>query len=331
MRTKLKRLIWAILLVAFALGSQAQSIDLTVMADNAQVHGVSVTVQYKGPLREAGETNNEGYLRLDLQRLLGQRVPDRDAVTLSFRKQGFDPVNRLFTVGTSSALSVSMTSRTAAASQLTQADQTALAPLRNLGTNGPLLLLPYELKGIAEPDQVNQRLRASLERRIVTYVQSVAGARTAELGVRLVGVAGSRDVSQMQAYGRYSNVLAVIGGEAKTPRGGSMQIESMYVIIPKLQAFEPPVAYVDEFVTEGEINSAALHRRLKRAWGRLTVLALAMRDINAAPAAPGSERKAALVKVRQYLGAEQSSGGPNSDEYLKEIKDLLTYLDREIK
>jgi len=331
MRTKLKRLLWFTLLGVFALGSQAQTIELTVMADNARVPGVSVTVQYKGPLREAGETDSQGQLSLDLQGKLGQRVAERDAVTLSFRKLGFDPVNRLFTVGTSSALAVPMTSRSAVASQLTQADQTALEPLRNLGANGPLLLLPYELNGIAEPDQVNRRLRASLERRIVTYVQSVAGARTAELGVRLVVVAGSRDVSQMQAYGRYSNVLAVIGGEAKPPRGGKMQIESKYLIIPKLQEFEAPVAYVDEFVTEGEINSAALHRQLKRAWGRLTVLALAIRDINAAPAAPGSERKAALVKVRQYLGAERSSGGPNSDEYLKEIEELLTYLDREIR
>lgn len=319
-------------LACAALPSWAQALTASVTSGSAPLAGVGVTVEFRGDRRPAGASGTDGRVSINLTTLFGRPVPQREGIALSFTKPGFNPVNKtIFIAGAANELQVPMLADGSNLA-LSKVEQDSLKDYRTTTGTGPLMLLPYQLPGIPAGGQLNEQLRRSLERKIVTHVQSATGAAVSGLALRLLPIDGAHDLARMQAYGSYVNALAVVGGSGEKTADGRLLVSSSYVIIPKTGNFQPPIAFVDDSLAAGDIvDTPSLQKALKSYWGRVTLVAIAIRDINAAPAAPGAERKAALTRVRQYLFAEKTTAGQNNNDYIPQIVELIALLDKEIQ
>lgn len=213
-------------------------------------------------------------------------------------------------------------------------EQEKLRKALGTGARGPLFLVPYELPvtaaGLA-PETANERLRANLERVIVTYVQSTARINTGGvISLTLLPIDVGKEVGRLQTYGTQLNALAIITGygNLEGERGQEqMLVSSTYVVVPQVSSLDSPIFYVDDALPAGQLASPRLWEHLSKLWGRSTVLALGMREFRDAQASNNRDK---LRQIRTYLQAERASAGPGNEQLLVQLNALLALVDKEL-
>jgi hypothetical protein len=218
---------------------------------------------------------------------------------------------------------------------LEPAERERLDRLVRGGARGPLFLVPYDLPSEAAnlgASASTERLRANLERAIVTHVQSNPLISTGgAIGLSLLPLNAVKDVARLKSYGTHLKALAVITGfGALEDTGGRKQIvmSSTYVVVPTVAPLDSFVIYVDDTLPADQLASPRLQERLSKLWGRTTVLALGIHEFRDAKAGGDQTR---LRRVRDYLRAERAGAGPGNDQFLAQLNRLIALLDQEIR
>ncbi|MCE9660443.1 MAG: hypothetical protein K8R60_18100 [Burkholderiales bacterium] len=320
-------------LLAWPGGAGAQVVKGAVQALSGPVAGASLSTELNGERRAGGSTDGAGAFGVDLATLYSRSVPGSADLLLQFSAPGFVTTVRSMRVSQAAAapLAVTMVPE-GGGSALSAADQQKLAAFVNpaVGSGGALMLVPYDLPQELASPRLSERLRFNIERFVVTYVQTALGSEAPSLAVRLMPLDGAHDQDRLRAVGRHVNALAIVSGNGDRVGAGELAMSSSFVIPPQAGPVKPMVAFVDDRIDAAQLSSPELHRRLNRLWGRATILAMAARDLNAAPAS-GPTRVEALKRVRSYLVAERATTGPRNSEFVPEIDALLATIAREVK
>lgn len=303
-------------------------------ADGAPVAAVKVAAELRGVNRDAGTTDAEGRFRIDPSSLFGVQRRIGEPFMLFFSKSGFLTVSRQLQIGaTPTEIRATLTPESEAV--LEPAERERLDRLVRGGARGPLFLVPYDLPAEAanlSAAASTERLRANLERAIVTHVQSNSLISTGgAVGLSLLPLDAVKDVARLKSYGAHLKALAVITGfGALEDSGGRKQIvmSSTYVVVPTIASIDSFVIYVDDTLPADQLASPRLQERLSKLWGRTTVLALGMNEFRDARAAGDQAR---LRRVREYLRAERAGAGPGNDQFVTQLNRLIALLDREIR
>lgn len=333
-----RRLIACAVAALAALPAAAQTVRGVVRAEGKPLADVQVRVELDGRSRTAAAADAQGRYAIDLAALFGAPARPAGDLALRFDKPGFKPLARVLRVAEAAArpLEVALLPESGK-STLAPEEEKKLEPLVTRVGTGPLVLVPYDLPADAfdtTAERLNERLRANLERLILTHVQAALhGVDTSGLALKLLPVAGARDAAQLRAYGQFVNALAVVSGSGdKAPDGADVLVSSSYVIIPRTDAFQPPLVFVDDRVRANLLTSPELHRHLSKLWGRITVLAVAVRDLKEAGAIEDvAQRRAVQQRVRGYLVAERAAAGPGNEQLLPALNDLIAQIDKELR
>jgi len=327
------RAVLALWLAGAALAAAAQQVSGTVRSSQAPLPGALVQAEVDGTRRSAGTTGADGSFSFDLRTVFGRNIAPTSDLLVHVSLAGFTPEARLSRVAEASAQPLQIVLRpSGGGSVLSQAERDKLAAFVTVGRTGPLMLVPYDLPAMPGDPNLNERLRSNIERLIVTYVQSVLGSGSGDLALRLLPVEGQRDIAKLRDLGQHVNALAIVSGSGERAAGSdTFMVTSTYVIIPQTTSFQPPTVFVDDQIPADKLGRTELHKQLSRLWGRVTVLAMAVRDYNAAPAGPPPARKEALKRIRDYLTDERAGAGPGNTQFLAEINTLIAQIDQEVK
>ena len=324
------------LLACCTAGALAQIVKGTVRGGATTVAGVLIRVEVDGARRDAGTTDAGGRFTIDLKSVFNRSIAPGADLALQFSFSGFTTEARLMRVSdaTARSIEVALTPLTGS-TVLSPADLQKLAPFVTPVGTGPLMLVPYDLPadGLNIPaTRLNEKLRFNIERLIVTHAQSALGSGATGLALKLLPLEGPHDIEQLRAYGVHLKALAVVSGNGERTAGNNeVVVTSNYVIIPHTDSFQPPTVFVDDRIAADQLGSPELHKHLSRLWGRVTLLAMAVRDLNAAPPPSSPERSNALKRVRGYLITERASAGPGSSQFLPEINVLIAQIDKELQ
>jgi hypothetical protein len=314
--------------------ANAQRVLGSVRAADAPVPGTVIGVELDGQHRAGPPSDADGAFVLDLKQLYARNVSGNSDLLLQFSAPGFVSSARSMRVSHASAAPLAVTLLPdSGGSALSADDQQKLAPFVNPSGSGALMLVPYDLPTDLSTPRLTERLRFNIERLVVTYVQAALGIKAPTLSVRLMPLDGAHDQDRLRAVGRHVNALAVVSGNGDRTSANELAVSSSYVIPPQNGPVKPLVAFVDDRVPTAQLASPELHRQLNRLWGRVTILAMAVRDLNAAPpsSSAGTARADALKRVRAYLVAERANTGPRNAEFIGEMDALLALIAREVK
>ena len=324
------------LLACCTVGAWGQTIQGTVRGGSAPVAGALVRIEVDGARRDAGSTDSTGKFTIDLRSTFGRSVAPGADVTLQFSQPSFRTEARLMRVADATAkpIDIALTALTGS-SALSAADLQRLAPFVTPVGTGPLMLVPYDLPadGLNIPvARLNEKLRFNIERLIVTHAQSALGSGATGLAVKMLPLEGAHDIDQLRAYGAHLKALAIVSGNGeRTGTTNEVLVTSSYVIIPQTQAFQPPTVFVDDRISADQLGSPELHKHLSALWGRVTLLAMAVRDLNAASPTASPQRNDALKRVRSYLMTERAGAGPGNAQFIPEINVLIAQIDKELR
>jgi hypothetical protein len=309
----------------------AQQVTGVVRTGAASFVGASVGVEVDGVARSGPPSDRGGAFVLDLAALYGRSIAGSSDLLLKVTAPGFVPLFRSLRVAQAAAqpLAIGLLPDSGGAA-LSAQDQRKLAPFVNPSGSGSLMLVPYDLPPDLANPRLVERLRFNIESLVITYVQAALHSQTPDLAVRLLPLDGQLDQERLRAVGRHVNALAVVSGNGERVTPGEVLMSSSYVMPPQTGPAKPLVAFVDDRIPAAALASPELHRQLNRLWGRATILAMAVRDLNAAPA-PAAARREALLRVRSVLVAERANIGPRHPEFGTEIDALLAIIARELK
>lgn len=310
--------------------ASAQQILGTVRGGAGPIAGASIGVEVNGVARSGPGSSANGSFALDLTQLYARSVPGSADLLLQFSAPGHFTQARSMRVAQAAAapLTIALLADSGGGT-LSADDQQKLAPFVNASGSNALMLMPYDLPADLSTPKLAERLRFNIERLVVTYVQGAWVADPPSVAVRLMPLSGAQDQDRLRAIGRHVNALAVVSGNGERVTANDLAISSSYVIPPQTGPVKPLVAFVDDRIPASQLSSPELHRQLNRLWGRVTILAMAVRDLNAAPTT-GTPRTDALKHVRAYLVAERANTGPLNAEFTGEIDRLLAMIAREV-
>lgn len=314
--------------------AQAQSVE-GVVREQSPLAGVAVQAELDGRALAGVSTDSAGRFSLPL----GTGARATSDLLLSFTKKGFRQENRSLTVGAATAKPLDVVLLPlAGAGAITDADRKLLDPHRTLAGIGPLMFVPYTLTGGAlagNADELNLRLRAQLQRLILTHVQTaLPDADTRAISLTPLNVTAATDLERLRTFGEYVNALAVISGLGiGEGSGGAQKFEfsSNFVIIPRTNTFEPPVLTIVDIVPAASVGRVSLDQHMSREWGRATVIALAVRDLKAAQSLSPPARQNALKQVRRYLIAERANVGANEAVSARKLQQLLDQVNQDLE
>ena len=331
----MRRLVCAMICGSFIASGVAAApvVSGTVTARNGtplgdvQVQVVILTVQTAAP------TDAQGRFQFDAATLFP--AGELHWLTLKFSKPGFQPADRFVRLGAGQALGPVATqldpvggSAALAAAKKQILDKYAAAP-----GSQPLFLIPYLLTGItiSDPNNVNEMLRANLERVIVTHLQASAVGASPPVSLKLLPVEQTSDIDRMRAYGNYLNALGMVTGygAAEPVDGGerTLSVSSTFLVVPQADSIGAPVLYVDDEMPADSVASPRLYKHLSKLWGRSTVLALGVSEFGKAKA---NRDKEALKRVRNYLQAERAGAGPGDEALVSQVNAVIEVVDREL-
>lgn len=310
---------------------------VTAGAGGPPLQGTGVEAELRGNRKTALSTDATGRFEIDLGSLFDAGdLRHADALVLFFSMSGYDKATKVMPVEAGrfpQEVRVPLT-QIGAAAALEDGEKRRLERYRGAPGSLPLYLIPYTLPpmGAAEPKDLNEQLRANLERVILTHVQA-SGVRTSGvLSVKLLPDESIRDVDRMRAYGDYLKALAVITGagsiEGQAAEAQVVQVASTYVVVPQGQAQAAPVLYVDDEVPASHLASPRLYHHLSKLWGRSTVLALGLREFAEVQARNDRE---SLTRIRGYVQAERANAGPGNEVLVSQLNAFLELVDRELK
>jgi hypothetical protein len=308
----------------------------TVTARNGTpVADVQVQVEIR-TVKTVAPTDTQGRFQFDAVTLFpSAELRNAGGLVLKFSRPGFQPVNKLvrLSAGQSPAPVAVQLDPTGGSAALDPAEKQALSPYAAAPGSAPLFLIPYSLSGIpaADPQNVNEMLRANLERVIVTHLQAAAVSGASTVSLKLLPVSRVSDIDRMRAYGSYLNALGVITGygsvETAGAGPGTLGVSSTFLVIPQADAIGAPVLYVDDDLPADRVASPRLYQHLSKLWGRSTVLALGVEQFRKAKA---SGDKEALARIRKYLQAERAGAGPGNEALVSQVNALIEAVDREL-
>jgi hypothetical protein len=327
-------LVLAIVAVSFTRAAAQSPFSGRVIssADGAPLAGVELRAEYRGLQRAAATSDQEGRFRIDAVAVFATRVKPGEPVMLSVAKPGFVGASKLVRIGDTTEIRIELAAASDTALDL--AERAKLEALLRAGARGALFLVPYQLPagagGLAS-DQLSERLRANLERAIVTHVQSSGLISTGgRMALVMLPIEPGKDAARLKMYGAQLSALAVISGfGALEEVGGRSQVvmSSTYVVVPQVPSLDSPIIYVDDVLPPEQLGSPRLWERLSKLWGRSTVVALGMREFREAQASGDRER---LQKIRAYLVGERASAGPGNEQFLVQLNALIALVDKEL-
>jgi hypothetical protein len=323
-------------LVAGAAGAEPLVSGSVTARGGTPLADVQVQVEIR-TVKNAASSDAQGQFHFDAAALFPPgELRDADRLMLKFSKPDFLPVNKLIriTPGQAPAPVAVQLDPTGGSAALDAAEKDTLNRYTAAPGSAPLFLIPYSLTGVAgaDPKNVNEMLRANLERVIVTHLQASAVGATPAVSLKLLPVSQSGDIDRMRAYGSYLNALGMITGygnvEPTAGGAGTLGVWSTFLVVPQADAVgAPPVLYVDDEVPADRVLSPRLYTYLSKLWGRSTVLALGVSQFRQARA---SHDKEALKRIRTYLQAERANVGPGDESLVSELNALLAAVDKEL-
>jgi hypothetical protein len=323
----------AALLILFVASGQAQTVS-GMVRERAPLADVAVQAELDG--RSLATTTTDAAGRFSFG--LGTGVRSTSDVLISFTKSGFRQENRALIVSTATArpLDIVLLPLTGEGA-ITEAEKKVLDPRRTREGTGPLMFVPYALPAGTTAGSVadlNQRLRNQLQRLILTHVgTALPDADTRGVSLAQLDVTVAADLERLRTYGEYINALAVVSGLGILEGGGTeptVELASSFVIIPRMQRFEPPVLTIVDVVPASQIGRAVLDQRMSKDWGRATLIALAIRDIKAALPLEAGQRRIALKRVQGYLTTELGSIGAAEVASSRRLQQLLAQVKEEL-
>lgn len=296
----------------------------------APLADVQVQVEIRS-VKTAGSTDLNGHFQFDAAKLFSPgELRDALGLMLMFSKPGFQPVNRLVHPRAGEVVNVQL-DPTGSGAGLAPADKEELDNYRATPGSAPLFLIPYSFAGIPSAREVNDGLRANLERVIVTHLQGSGLGGSAMVALKLLPPSPGSDIDRMRAVGSYLDALGMITGmgEAEAGTGGSrtLRVSSTFLVVPRVEAVVAPVLYVDDDMPADSVTSPLLYTHLSKLWGRSTVLALGVSEFGKARAA---NDKKALTRIRTYLQAERAGAGPGDEALVSQLNTLITAVDKEL-
>ena len=332
------RVIFLVLCVSFCVrvAEAAPLVSGTVTTRNGTALAeVQVQVEIRN-VKTIPPTDAQGRFQFDAATLFpGAELRDAGGLMLKFSKPGFQSANKLLRlVPNQKPAPVAMQlDPSAGSAALAPSDKQSLDKYAAAPGGAPLFLIPYALSGVAaaDPNKVNEVLRANLERVIVTHVQASAAGGSAAISLKLLPVSDAGDIDRMRAYGTYLNALAVISGfgEVGSAAGkkGTLGVSSTFMVVPQGDLIAAPVLYVDDEFPADQVSSPRLYQHLSKLWGRSAVLALGVSELRKATA---SKDKDALKRIRKYLQSERSGSGPGDEALVSQLNVLIEALDKEL-
>lgn len=340
LREAMKRLISTILCALISAGAAAAAplVNGTVTARNGTpLADVQVQVEIR-TVQTLPPSDSQGHFQFDAAALFpaGELHDAGGRLMLKFSKPGFHPVNKQvrFTEGQSpSPVSIQLDPISGSGS-IPATEKEALKQFTAAPGSTPLFLIPYTFTGIqaSDPKHVNERLRANLERVIVTHLQAAGVSGSQAVSMKLLPLEQANDIDRLRTYGTYLNALGMISGygAVETGVGGSrsLGVSSTFLVVP--QAEPPvgaPVLYVDDEVPVDSVTSPRLYKYLSKLWGRSTVLALGVNDYRQALS---THDKQAFARIRKYLHAERAGAGPGDEALVSQLNLLIGAVDREL-
>lgn len=284
----------------------------------------------------ATPSDAQGRFQFDAATLFSPKeLRSAGGLILKFSKSGFQPVNHMVPLAqgqVTSSIKV-LLDPTGGSAALGPAEKKTLDQYAGAPGSTPLFLIPYSFSGLqtAEPKNLNEILRANLERVINTHVQSsrVAGSRT--ISMKLLPIEQGSDIDRMRTYGIYLNALGMITGYGvvETATGGSrsLGVTSTFLVVPEAEEVGAPILYVDDDVPADAVASPRLYKSLSKLWGRSAMLALGVKEFRQAVA---GHDKTALSRIRGYLQEERAGIGPGDEALLSQLNILITAVDKEL-
>lgn len=340
LRNAIKHLLCIILCALISTGAAiaAPLVSGTVTARNGTpLADVQVQAEIRA-VQTLPPSDTQGHFQFDAATLFsaGELRDAGGRLMLTFSKPGFHPVNKQvrFTEGQSpSPVAVQLDPITGSGS-IPATEKEALKKFTAAPGSTPLFLIPYSFTGIqaADPKNVNEMLRANLERIIVTHLQAAGVSGSQVVSMKLLPLEQANDIDRLRTYGAYLKALGMISGYGamETAAGGSraLGVSSTFLVVP--QAEPPvgaPVLYVDDEVPADSVTSPRLYKYLSKLWGRSTVLALGVNDYRQALS---THDKQAFTRIRKYLHAERSGAGPGDEALVSQLNLLIDAVDKEL-
>jgi hypothetical protein len=315
-------------------GAGAQTLSGIVVSGGSERAGVSVIAEADG--RPVAQLNSDadGRFKVDFS-----PYPKAQDFTVTFSLQGFrKDVRLLDRAALERPLKVALVPMTGATA-IPAEDEQKLKSLVTLVGTGPLVFVPYSLPaGAGQVDAValNERLRAQLQRLIVTHVQLAATSTDIHnISLTKASVDAGNDLSRLRAVGQFVNAIAVVSGIGFGVGDGvsapkEIELASSYVIIPQGDWFDPPFLSIVDTVPSDQVGRFALDQKMSRMWGRATILALAARDLKAVQALKGEERRTLLQRIQRYVIAERANVGAADELGAAKLKELVEIVAREL-
>ncbi len=337
MRAAVIRLAWISAAIAWSVGNAVAApffAGRVTARNGTPLADVRVQVEIRH-VATARSTDAQGHFEVDAGTLFpANELRDVDRVMIELSKPGFQAVNKLVRVvaGEAPAVVNVQLDPTGGSAALDATEKETLSRYVAAPGTAPLFLVPYSLSGISgDPNTLNDRLRANLERVIVVHLQAADLAASGMVSLKLLPATATNDIDRLRAYVAYLKALGVITGygAVETPSGGSatLDVSSTFLVIPDVPPLTQPVLYVDDDLPADRVTSPRLYQSLSKLWGRTAVLALGLSEFDAARTAGD---KAALKRIRTYLQAERAGAGPGDETLLSQLGALIDAVDKEL-
>lgn len=334
------------LLLPLGAAAQAPTLEGRVAfgPGNTPVADAKVGVEYGAKIRQAAvETDAAGRFRLDLAVLFPGYVARLPDVTLSFEKPDHEPVVRVLPCAPAGGvdcgdLLVRMP-RLAGGAGLSIDERALLDPLRRPGGT-TIFLMPYLIGGAPGTDDVDLDVLAwSLHRVINTGLQESAFNSDdpllkppPEIGITTItDLAVKRsDTERLRQIGEFVEALALVGGfgrPAGSAQPDAVRLSSHYFVVPQLPRFRTGTLFIDDQVPTARLNSPDLYEQLSDNWALHTLLAISIRQIQAASA---GDDAMALRQVHGRLVAKRAEYGADEQAKVRPLSRLIAIVDGEL-
>lgn len=304
------------------------------------VAGVTISLNISGrDVASATETGTDGRFSVDPASLFSEEELDTWSLAMTFAAQDYGeriqvsrtPVRGQFIL-TGQTVKLDPTSGVGALSAELKAQLQALK-----SSNGKaLFVVPYSISQEVQdrlPRNFMQILNFNIRRGISTHLQSLELDEIPDdISIQALPVTlDQSNAEKLRIIGAELNALALVGGLGAAGESAGQppvtQLSSEYIIIPKLNGFNPGTLYIDDRLLGNPLNATTLYKGMDALWGRNTVLA-----ISALETRQGLLLKdpAKLELARRYLVAERAEIGSDNTLLLRKINKLIAYIDKNI-